>query len=69
MAKVYALSFHSGGKLHELEANTPAQIASEWDLSLESVKIYVNEAEAQVSHTLRDEDIVSFQKEKVSSGS
>jgi len=69
MAKVYALSFHSGGKLHELEADTPAQIASGWDLSLDSVKVYVNDDEAIVSQSLRDEDIVSFQKEKVSSGS
>jgi len=69
MAKVYALSFHSGGKLHELEATTPAEIASGWDLSLDSVKVYVNDDEAIVSQALRDEDIVSFQKEKVSSGS
>jgi uncharacterized protein (DUF697 family) len=69
MAKVYALSFHSGGKLHELEANSPAEIASGWDLSLDSVKVYVNDDEAIVTQPLRDEDIVSFQKEKVSSGS
>ena len=53
MAKVYALSFHSGGKLHELEAQTPAQIASEWDLSLEEVKVFVNDGEAAVTQALR----------------
>ena len=69
MAKIYALSFHSGGKLHELEANSPAEIASGWELSLEGVKVYVNDSEAVITQSLRDEDIVSFQKEKVSSGS
>ena len=69
MAKVYALSFHSGGLLHELEAQNPAQIASEWDLSLEEVKVFVNDGEAPVTQELRDYDIVSFQKDKVHSGS
>jgi len=69
MAKVYALSFHSGGLLHELEAQNPAQIASEWDLSLEEVKVFVNDGEAAVTQALRDNDIVSFQKDKVHSGS
>ena len=68
MAKVYAISFHSGGQVHELEANSPADIASGWDLSLEGVEIFVNEDKAQVSAGLRDGDYVSFQRNKVTSG-
>jgi len=69
MAKVYAISFHSGGQVHELEADSPADIASGWDLSLEGVEIFVNEDKAQVSADLRDGDYVSFQRNKVTSGS
>ena len=68
MAKVYAISFHSGGQVHELEANSPADIASGWDLSLKDVEIFVNEDKANVSSDLRDGDYVSFQRNKVSSG-
>jgi hypothetical protein len=69
MAKVYAISFHSGGQVHELEANSPADIASGWDLSLKDVEIFVNEDKANVSSDLRDGDYVSFQRNKVTSGS
>jgi hypothetical protein len=68
MAKVYAISFHSGGQVHELEATSPADIASGWDLSLKDVEIFVNEDKANVSSDLRDGDYVSFQRNKVSSG-
>lgn len=68
MAKVYAISFHSGGTVHELEANSPADIASGFNLSLEGVEIFVNEDKATISQDLRDGDYVSFQKNKVTSG-
>ena len=68
MAKVYAISFHSGGQVHELEANSPADIASGWDLSLKEVEIFVNEDKATIASSLRDGDYVSFQRNKVTSG-
>jgi hypothetical protein len=68
MANIFAVSYHSGGTVHEMESLTPASIAQTWDLSLDGVKIFVNEDEAQATQELRDGDYVSFQKSKVESG-
>tara|TARA_R110000787_G_scaffold234566_1_gene341468 strand:+ start:1600 stop:1863 length:264 start_codon:yes stop_codon:yes gene_type:complete len=68
MANIFAISYHSGGTVHEMESNTPASIAQTWDLSLDGVKIFVNESEATATQDLRDGDYVSFQKSKVESG-
>tara|TARA_R110000822_G_scaffold8597_9_gene33831 strand:- start:592 stop:807 length:216 start_codon:yes stop_codon:yes gene_type:complete len=69
MAKIHAISFHSGGQVHsDLEAQTPADLASEWGLSMNEVEIFVNEDKGALSTELRDGDFVSFQRNKVTSG-
>jgi|TARA_Y100000310_G_scaffold344054_1_gene454823 hypothetical protein len=68
MAKIMYTSFHTGGQLAEMEANTPAEIAQSNSLPLEGVSIFVNDTEAVPSAVLRDGDLVSFQKKSTKSG-
>jgi len=68
-ATVTVVSFTNGGVPQEVVGTTPASIASAMSIGLENVLIYVDEASVQANHTLRDGDLVSFQKAKVASGS
>lgn len=68
-ATVTVVSFTNGGVPQELVGSTPASIAAEMSIGLENVLIYVDETQVQANHTLRDGDLVSFQKAKVASGS
>ena len=66
--RVTFVSFCNGGIPEDVNAETPAEIATEMKLGLENVKLYVNESLVQANHALRDKDMVSFQKAKVESG-
>jgi len=68
-ATVTVVSFTNGGVPQEVVGATPASIASAMSIGLENVLIYVDETQVQANHTLRDGDLVSFQKAKVASGS
>ncbi len=67
-ATVTVVSFTNGGVPQEMVGSTPASIASEMEIGLEGVHIYVDETQVQANHSLRDGDLVSFQKAKVASG-
>lgn len=66
--EVTVVSFTNGGVPQSVKANTPADIAATLDIGLNGVQIFVDESKVQANHTLRDGDLVSFQKEKVASG-
>tara|TARA_Y100000361_G_scaffold154238_1_gene178972 strand:- start:3731 stop:3967 length:237 start_codon:yes stop_codon:yes gene_type:complete len=66
---VTVMSFHNGGRLRDMQGNTPSELAQTMDISLDGVAIYVDDAEAKASTPLRAGQVVSFQKSKVSSGS
>mgnify|MGYP003628740615 FL=1 len=68
MAQVTVVSYHNGGMPREMEGNTPAELATQLDLSLQGVQIHVESSEANATHTLADGNLVSFQKSKVASG-
>lgn len=68
--KVQVVSFTNGGVPQEMSGlATPAAIASDMGIGLENVIIHVDDTAVSANHTLRDGDLVSFQKEKVASGS
>ena len=66
---VTVVSFTNGGVPTTISGSTPAVLATELGIGLENVQIYVDDSKVQPNHTLRDGDLVSFQKEKVASGS
>ena len=68
MANVTVVSFHNGGMPREMEGSTPADLATQLDLSLQGVQIHVESSEANATHTLADGNFVSLQKSKVASG-
>ena len=68
MAEVSVISFTNGGVPQDVTGNTPAAIAQSLGIGLENVAIHVDESPASANHSLRDGDLVSFQKEKVASG-
>ena len=64
------ISFHNGGRTMENQSgDTPYGIARAMDLALTGVNIYVGSQQVQPDHSLHDGDIVSFQQDKVKSGS
>ena len=66
---ITVVSFTNGGVPMTISGKTPAELATELGIGLENVQIFVDETKVQPGHTLRDGDLVSFQKEKVASGS
>jgi hypothetical protein len=68
MAKVTVISYHNGSMPREMEGSTPAELATELDISLQGVSIHVDDDEVNASKTLADGNCVSFQKSKVTSG-
>lgn len=68
MANIMYTSYHTGGQLAEMDANTPAEIAKSNSLPLADVAIFVNDKEAVPSAVLREGDLVSFQKKSTKSG-
>tara|TARA_Y100000310_G_C20425533_1_gene688859 strand:+ start:423 stop:650 length:228 start_codon:yes stop_codon:yes gene_type:complete len=74
MADVTVCSYTNGGVPQSKTGDTPASIAQEMSLPLlnadgeKVVKIYIDEKEVSANQSLRDGDLLSFQKEKVSSG-
>ena len=69
MAKVYVVSYHNGSRVMEVDAASPGEIASNLDISMSGVSVLVNDDDkAELSHTLRDGDYVTFQKSTVKSG-
>ena len=68
MAKVTVISYPNGSMPREMEGSTPAELATELDISLQGVSIHVDDDEVNASKTLADGNFVSFQKSKVTSG-
>ncbi len=66
---VSVISYHNGSTVRDMQGNKPSDLATAMDLSLAGVAIYVDDVEAKDSTQLRDGHFVSFQKNKVSSGS
>ena len=68
MAQVTVVSYHNGGMPREMQGSTPAELATQLDLSLNGVQIHVDSSEVPASHALANGNFVSFQKSKVASG-
>lgn len=66
MANILVQTF--GGVVKNITAQTPAEAAEQLGQSLDNTTINVNSQKADPSHTLRDNDFVSFVTDKVTSG-
>ena len=64
-------SQHNAGRLSDMSGSTPAELAQELGINLSEVSIYVGGSAAKPDTPLTNNDpplIVSFQREKVTSG-
>jgi|TARA_R100000750_G_C2312667_1_gene83090 hypothetical protein len=68
MALAHVISFHNGGVMQEVDAGTPAEIATNLGISMDNTSIFVDDKQVKGSHELRDGDVVSFQKSSTKSG-
>tara|TARA_R110000824_G_scaffold218917_11_gene405714 strand:- start:77 stop:307 length:231 start_codon:yes stop_codon:yes gene_type:complete len=68
MASITAVAAALGGIGQEMQGDTPLSVARELGLSTTGMSIFVNDEPATQGQTLHDNDIVSFQPAKVSSG-
>lgn len=65
---VKVVSVTSGSMARDMQATTPLDIAQQLDISLADIVIFVDDAEVKPSHILRENDFVSFQRDKTTSG-
>lgn len=68
MANVQVISYTNGGGSRDMVGDRPIDLAKEMDITLTGVAIFVNEEPATQGQNLHDDDVVSFQQDKVSSG-
>lgn len=65
---VSVTSYHNGGRVMNIQGNTPADIANSIDLSLQNSSVTVNDEVASPTQQLREGDYVAFMPTKVTSG-